>query len=265
MTGRSERRTSRGRRVADASSPLAGQLTGIQSENARLMARLDETERRFRRISRGVLKMQEDERGRFSRDLHDGIGQSLTALKIQLELLERDAAQGPLDLLRRLAGAREIAEGCLAEVRQLAHLMRPQMLDELGLVPTLRWLVRTFQQRSGVAVELVSPAIDERLEADLETLVYRLVQEALTNVVKHAHTPSARVSLTADDRCVLLSVEDRGSGFDVARALQDVDDPGFGLRGMRDRVQFFGGRFTLRSAPGEGTTILAEIPRMRDV
>ena len=207
--------------------------------------------------------MQEDERGRLARDLHDGVGQSLTALKIQLELLERDAASGPVEHLRRLAGAREIAEGCLAEVRQLAHLLRPQMLDDLGLVPTLRWFVRTFQKRSGVAVELVTSVIDERLEADLETLVYRLVQEALTNVVKHARTASARVSLTADGSHVSLSVADRGAGFDVARALQAVDDAGFGLRGMRDRVQFFGGRFTLRSEPGEGTTIVAEVPRPR--
>ena len=147
---------------------IADQVARIRSENARLLERLAGSEKRFRRISRAVLRLQEEERRRIARDLHDGIGQSLTALKIALELLEQDAArQGP-DLSARAASARELAEMCLAEVRQLAHVLRPQMLDELGLVPTLRWLVRTVQQRTGMAIELVHEGPEVRVDSDVE-------------------------------------------------------------------------------------------------
>ena len=132
---------------------IAEQVARIKSENARLVERVAESERRFRRISRGVLRLQEEERSRISRDLHDGIGQLLTALKIQLELLEREAA-GISALASRIAAARELSDTSLAEVRQLSHLLRPQMLDELGLEPTLRWLARTFQKRTGIDVEV---------------------------------------------------------------------------------------------------------------
>src|SRR5229473_4424811 len=111
---------------------IAEQVARITSENARLLQRLAETEKRFHRISRGVLRVQEEERARISRDLHDGIGQSLTALKIQLELLEREAAQTRPALAPRIAAVRELAEGCLTEVREMARLLRPQMLDDLG-------------------------------------------------------------------------------------------------------------------------------------
>ncbi|HSE64057.1 MAG TPA: histidine kinase, partial [Thermoanaerobaculia bacterium] len=171
--------------ATDRLDRIAEQLSRITSENARLLERVAESERRFRRISRGVLRLQEEERGRISRDLHDGIGQLLTALKIQLELLEREAAAIP-SLAGRVAGARELADTALTEVRQLSHVLRPQMLDDLGLEPTLRWLARTFQKRTGIAVDLVFEGAEGRSDADIETLVYRIVQEALTNVARHS-------------------------------------------------------------------------------
>lgn len=240
---------------------IAQGMERITSENARLLQRLAEGEKRFRLISKGILRVQEAERGRISRELHDGVGQSLTALKIQLELLEQSAAGKESALSLPLAELRELADRSLQEVRQISHLLRPHMLDELGLLPTLRWLARTFHQRTGIEVELVSEGMDERTDPDLENLVFRLVQEALTNVAKHARTPTAQVHLRRAPDRLFLKVEDRGAGFDAEEFLRSKDEErGFGLRGMRDRVHLFAGRFTLRSQPAAGTTLEVELP-----
>jgi two-component system sensor histidine kinase UhpB len=246
--------------ATDRLDRIAEQLSRITSENARLLERVAESERRFRRISRGVLRLQEEERGRISRDLHDGIGQLLTALKIQLELLEREAAAIP-SLAARVAGARELADTALTEVRQLSHVLRPQMLDDLGLEPTLRWLARTFHERTGIAVDLLFEGAEGRSDADIETLVYRIVQEALTNVARHSSAARATVRLRRDPERLRVAVEDAGSGFAPEPLLSmGDDDRGFGLRAMRDRVEFVSGRFAIRSAPGQGTVVEAEVP-----
>ena len=239
---------------------IAEQVARITSENSRLVERVAESEKRFRRISRGVLRLQEEERSRISRDLHDGIGQLLTALKIQLELLEREAAGIP-QVAARIASSREIAETALAEVRQLSHVLRPQMLDDLGLEPTLRWLARTFQKRTGIAVEVAFEGLALRPDPDLETLVYRVVQEALTNVARHSGASAATVTLSRDTSRLLVRIEDAGSGFqpDAPRSASE-EEASFGVRAMRDRVEFMNGRFTIRSAPGKGTVVQAELP-----
>jgi len=239
---------------------IARDVARVTEENARLLARLGEGERRFRLISRGILRIQEAERGRISRELHDGVGQSLTALKMQLEMLERDAA-GDAALAARLAALREIADRSLQDVRQLSRLLRPQMLDELGLEPTLRWLARTTQEGTGIAVKLEVEGLEERLEPELETVVYRLAQEALANATRHSGARAAEVRVRRAGGRLLLTVRDAGRGFDPARALSGEDDAaGGGLRGMRDRVQLFGGRFEVRSAPGAGAAIEVELP-----
>jgi signal transduction histidine kinase len=247
--------------MSDRARDIAEQVERIRTENSRLLQRLADSERGFRRISRGVLRAQEEERARVSRDLHDGIGQSLTALKIQLALLEQEAARVASPLASRIESARQLAESCLTEVRQLAYLVRPQMLDELGLLPTLRWLVRTMRQRTGIDVTLESTGFDERLDPDRETLVYRLAQEALTNVARHAGASSATLRLEKRGNRLVVQVEDRGTGFDAEALMQAREEErGFGIRGMRDRVHFFQGLFTIRSTPGAGTTVQVEIP-----
>jgi two-component system, NarL family, sensor kinase len=240
---------------------IALEVGRLSTENARLLQRLAEGERRFRLISRGVLRVQEAERGRISRELHDGVGQSMTALKMQLELLEQSALEESSPLAPRLAELRDLADRSLQEIRQLSHLLRPQMLDELGLVPTLRWLARTFHKRTGVQVELVHEGMDDHTDPDVETLVFRVVQEALTNVAKHAKATSAEVLLRRSEDRVFLRVQDRGAGFEAGDVLGSTDeDRGFGLRGMRDRVMLFGGRFSLQSTPGLGTAVEVEVP-----
>lgn len=250
--------------MSDPPDPLqaiARDVARITAENARLLERLGEGEKRFRLISRGILRIQEAERGRISRELHDGVGQSLTALKMQLDILEAQLPPQETEVRSRLGELTRIAERSLQDVRQLSRLLRPQMLDDLGLVPTLRWLARTLQEGAGLQVELETSGMEERVHPDLETVVYRLVQEALTNVAKHAKAPSARVSVRRAPGRLLLIVRDEGRGFDPGQALvADGEDRGGGIRGMRDRVDLFGGRFELRSAPGTGTSMEVELP-----
>jgi two-component system sensor histidine kinase UhpB len=160
-----------------------------------------------------------------------------------------------------LSDLKELADRCLQEVRQISHLIRPQILDELGLVPTLRWLVRAFSKRTGMTLEFVLEGEEAGVDPDAETLVFRVAQEALTNVTKHAHAARAEVRLRREPERLRLEVRDEGQGFDAPAALERPDEEaGFGLRGMRDRVQLLGGRFEISSAPGAGTTVRLELP-----
>ncbi len=177
-----------------------------------------------------------------------------------MPLLEREAS-GISTLASRIAAARELSDTSLAEVRQLSHLLRPQMLDELGLESTLRWLARTFQKRTGIEVEVALEGTELRADPDLETLVYRIVQEALTNVARHSGARAATVTLSRERRKLFVRIADRGEGFQPEALLSASDEErGFGVRAMRDRVEFVNGRFSLRSARGEGTVVEAEIP-----
>jgi signal transduction histidine kinase len=244
---------------------IVARVERVTRENERLFQELVAGERRFRGLSKAVWRVQEEERRRLARELHDGIGQTLTALKNQLELLEREAAgSGPapadrpaLALRPRLAEAVGIAALALRETRELSRLLRPPVLDDLGLVPALRWLARSLRERTGLEVRLVEEGLDERLEPDLETLVFRVVQEALNNVVKHAGVAAAEVALGRRGGSLRLRVADAGRGFDPERLPEEA---GVGLRGVRDRVELFGGHLQVRSAPGGGTTLDIEVP-----
>lgn len=245
----------------DPMRQIVDRVREITRENEQLFARLIEGERRFRTLAKAVWKVQEDERRRLARELHDGLGQNLTALTNQLERLERKLEGDERGELRaRLADSVELARLALNETRELSRLLRPTLLDDLGLPVALAWLVRTLGERTGLRVELTLDPLEERLDPDLETLIFRLTQEALTNVLRHSgvtvakvvvsHTPGANIG---------LQVADQGRGFDVPTVLA-AHESGSGLRGMRDRVELFGGRFELVSAPDEGTLVVAVVP-----
>jgi two-component system, NarL family, sensor kinase len=247
--------------------PLAGveeiarEIARLSAENESLLSRLSRTELRFRSISQGLLRMQEAERGRLSRELHDGVGQSLTALKMQIELLARTATREGTAMAAPLSNLVMVADAALQEVRQISHLLRPQMLDDLGLVPSLRWLARTWGQRTGIEVHVGYEGPEERLHPDLETVVYRLVQEALTNAAKHSGAPAVDVEVRREPAMVTVEVRDQGRGFALPLVGErEAEGRGFGLRGLRDRVQLFGGQLVVDSAPGRGTVVRAEVP-----
>jgi two-component system, NarL family, sensor kinase len=241
---------------------IVDRVRHITRENERLFQRLIEGERRFRGLAKAVWKVQEDERRRLARELHDGLGQTLTALTNQLERLqqklgERDAAE----LASRLADSVEMARLALNESRELSRLLRPPVLDDLGLEAALSWLARTLEQRAGLRVELTLSGLAERLDPDLETLVFRLVQEALTNVLRHAGADRAQVAVSCAGGLLELRISDGGRGFDPDATLVGGETAtGLGLRGMRDRLELFGGRLEIASAPGRGTLVAAAVP-----
>jgi len=242
-------------------SDIVDRVRDITRANERLFARLIEGERRFRGLAKAVWKVQEDERRRLARELHDGLGQTLTALTLQLERL-REKLDGavPPELAARVDDSVELARLALNESREMSRLLRPPVLDDLGLGAALSWLARTLEQRTGLKVELTLEALDERLDPDLETLVFRLVQEALTNVLRHSGVHRAQVALRRLGESLELRVTDAGHGFDSEAVLAVGEaSAGSGLRGMRDRLELFGGRLEMASAPGEGTLILAVV------
>jgi signal transduction histidine kinase len=252
-----------------AGAGLVERLRGIHRENELLFQRLVDGEQRFRSLAKAVWEVQEEERRRVARELHDGLGQTLTALKIRLE---RTAGREgvPPALADELGAGVDLAARALDEARRLAHLLRPQVLDDLGLFPALRWLARTLGEWTGFRVDLRLEPEDPteaagpgsgRLDPEVETLAFRVVQEGLTNAMKHSGVEAAAVHVERSPDRLRLEIRDRGDGFDVSEALEgDGSSAGFGLRGMRERVELAGGRFEIRSGEDEGPRLVADLP-----
>jgi signal transduction histidine kinase len=228
----------------------SGDLRLAEQFALRASIAVDVSRRVARDSLRRVVAGQEVERRRLARELHDETGQALTSILLGLRALE-DANTGiDVDQLRELVVA------TLQDVRRLAVQLRPKALDDFGLVAALERLAQTFSESSGIRVELVARIGEDRLPTEVETTVYRLVQEALTNVVKHAEASAVSILLVRRDGIVTAVVEDDGSGFDPEAARADS----LGLEGMRERVALHDGRLTLESAPGSGTTLRVEVP-----
>lgn len=253
--------------AAPAASPdpmhdIIDRVRHITRENERLFQRLIEGERRFRGLAKAVWKVQEDERRRLARELHDGLGQTLTALTNQLERVQQKLDGGDAgELAVRLADSVDMARLALNEIRELSRLLRPPVLDDLGLPAALSWLARTLEQRTGLRVELALTGLAERLDPDVETLVFRLIQESLTNVLRHSEADRAQVTVARVGSHLELQISDPGRGFDPEATLVGGEpNTGSGLRGMRDRLELFGGRLDITSVPGQGTVVSAAVP-----
>jgi signal transduction histidine kinase len=218
-----------------------------------------ETTRDLQRLSSQLLTAQEEERRSIARELHDEVGQVLTAIKVELAIAERavDAAGGDIAALRN---ARGIADGALHTVRDLSRLLHPAMLDDLGLGPAIDWYLKGFGRRHGLKIELLQDGFEGRVAADTEAAIYRIVQEALTNVAKHAQATTVRVFLQRLPHTLLVTIEDDGVGFRP----EDVSAPGttrgIGLVGIRERVMQLRGDLRLETAPGKGTRLTVEVP-----
>lgn len=224
----------------------------ISAENERLVRHLADGESRFRRLARAAWRVQEEERRRIALEMHDGLGQVLTALINRLQHASK--AGGEPDREETVA----LAHSALTEVRRLSRALRPSVLDDLGISAALRWLSRTTGECSGIDIALYVPD-DIELDGETETVVFRIVQEALTNVVKHSGANRARVEITRQQGKLRISVVDNGCGFDADAALAESGG-GLGVRGMRDRAALFGGSLRIRSARGEGTVLAFELP-----
>ncbi len=211
-----------------------------------------------RRVARDALRRvvggQELERRRLARELHDETGQALTSILLGLRAVEE--AGGRDNVRRAVSELRELVVATLQDVRRLAVQLRPKALDDFGLVPALERLAQTFSETSGLSVDLEAQLGDERLPAEVETTLYRIVQEALTNVVKHAEATRVSILLVRRGGSTTAVIEDDGRGFDPATAPADR----LGLEGMRERVELHDGRLTVEAAPGSGTTLVVEVP-----
>ena len=211
---------------------------------------VDLSQRVARDSLRRVVAGQEVERRRLARELHDETGQALTSILLGLRAVEDANSDVSVDDLRELVVA------TLQDVRRLAVQLRPKALDDFGLGPALERLVQTFSESSGIRVDLEARLGQERLPGEVETTVYRIVQEALTNVVKHAEAKNVSILLVRRHDVVTTVIEDDGIGFETGAARGDS----LGLAGIRERVELHDGRLTIESAPGAGTTLRVEVP-----
>jgi two-component system, NarL family, sensor histidine kinase DevS len=216
---------------------------------------VDLSQRVARDSLRRVLEGQELERRRLARELHDETGQALTSILLGLRAV--DDATAPEDVTAALSDLRALVVATLQDVRALAVQLRPKALDDFGLVAALERLTQTFSEASGVRVDLEARLGEERLPTEVETTLYRIVQEALTNIVKHAGASNVSILLVRRDGAATLVIEDDGRGFDVGAARKE---DGLGLVGMRERVALHDGRLTLESTPAGGTTLVVEVP-----
>src|SRR6266702_653126 len=211
-----------------------------------------------RRVARDALRRvvsgQELERRRLARELHDETGQALTSILLGLRAVEE--AGSHQDMSAAAANLRDLVVGTLQDVRRLAVQLRPKALDDFGLVAAVERLVQTFSEASAIRVDLEAQLGDERLPAEVETTLYRIVQEALTNIVKHAGASRVSILLVRSSGTATVVIEDDGQGFDPA----DLREDGMGIIGMRERVELHEGRLTVESTPGAGATLVAEVP-----
>jgi PAS domain S-box-containing protein len=228
----------------------------IALENARLFEQVRDGRERLQALSRRLVEVQEAERRNIARELHDEIGQLLTGLKL---LLEMSARVRPEKVMARLGEAQSLANELMMRVRELSLDLRPAMLDDLGILPALLWHFERFTELSKVQVLFRHSGLEgQRFSPEVETAAYRIVQEALTNVARHAKVAEVAVRLWVDENALDLRIEDRGAGFDPEATLSAAASSG--LAGMRERAALLGGRLTVTSTPGSGTQVMAELP-----
>lgn len=223
-------------------------------------AQLQQTNQDLRDLSARLLRVQDDERRRIARDLHDSSGQALTALKLELVGIQRELAERDPQTALRLASAIETARQISDELRTISYLLHPPLLDELGIGSALRWYAEGFEKRSGIKVNLDLDA-PGRLAPELETMVFRMIQECLVNIHRHSGSHTAHIRLSQNAEKLTVDVEDHGTGI-AADELADIGagaTPGVGLRGMRERIHNFGGELEIYSSEA-GTKITATIP-----
>ncbi len=230
-------------------------VASLERRSEEQRGRAEHAEEELRRLSRSLVRTQEEERRSLSRELHDAVGQMLSAMTMELGNLE-SSLNSPDKLRVRLDEARRLNADTIRGVRDLAMGLRPAMLDELGLGPALRWQGREFSRRSGVPVTVQIDGDLEGLPETHRTCIYRIVQEALTNCARHAQAKTIRISIYGRHDWVQLSIQDDGVGFDPRQA----SSRGLGLIGIQERVRELEGKVTVTSQPEKGTILEVEVP-----
>lgn len=246
--------------VARANAVLEARVRARTEELERLNQELQERERIRQRLLRKVMTAQEEERLRLSRELHDEACQTITALGLRLEAALAEVPPGSR-AAEAVAAARDLARRSLDELNRMMHDLRPSALDDLGFVAALRWYADRHLTQSGVDVRFEVTPLPERLPAEIETAVFRAVQECFTNIRRHARAEKVLVQIAFEDGTLAIDVEDDGMGFDPASVAPSPGNPrGLGLLGLRERIELVGGRIQIESAPGRGTLVAIRVP-----
>jgi two-component system, NarL family, sensor histidine kinase UhpB len=235
------------------------EIDRLSSTFNRLLDRIEEERRRSGTLA---MRAQEEERRRLARDLHDEVNQALTAILLRLEALAQDSPPERVDELREL---KRLVNQAMEELLNLARQLRPTALDDHGLMPAIDAQLKRFSARTGIEVRLVAEGESDSLPEDVQTGIYRIVQEALANIGRHAGATAVVVEIEIEDDRLELRIRDDGAGFDpgsVVRAGSDGPGAGLGLSGMAERARLAGGELDIRSAPGGGTTVTLRINRL---
>lgn len=239
-----------------------GQQMGIALENARLWEELRQKEQLRSELLARSLHAQEGERKRISRELHDATGQSLNAILFGLKALENATQNDPTQIPALVSRLKSAASETVHELQDIIYDLRPSVLDDLGLVPALRWYAESRLETRGIRTTWTILGQERRLPAEIETALFRIGQESMTNICKYAEASHVTFHLAFETKMVKLRVVDDGVGFDVQEALRHHlhTGRGLGLLGMRERAELLGGRLQIESSPGSGTSITAELP-----
>jgi signal transduction histidine kinase len=217
-------------------------------------------QRKLRQLARQILSAQEEERKEISRELHDEVVQTLVGINVQLSALSRSASTGMHSLKAKIARTQRLVENSVNEVHRFARELRPAVLDDLGLIPALHAYCKNLAARKKIKIQLTAFAEVEALENSRRAVLYRVSQEALTNVIRHAQATQVNVVITRLPGAIRMEIGDNGKSFPVEKTLLAKNNKRLGLVGMRERIEMIGGTLSIISAPGEGTTVRAEIP-----
>lgn len=234
-------------------------VASVSIQNARLLEETRLSRDRLAELSKKLVEVHETEARSIGRELHDQIGQMLTALKLTLEILPQLPAE---QSAKKLVGAQELLDELINRVSRLSLELRPPMLDDLGLIPALLWHINRYQEQTGIEVDFQHGSVEgRRFTSEVETTVYRIVQETLTNVARHSHAKRAVLGVHARDGWMEIQIEDNGSGFDLQAAFAKNR----GLAGMRERVNLLGGAFQIESQEGKGTRKRIRLPLQEEI
>ncbi len=232
----------------------------LEAETAARYQEIATARAELKRLSARLVEAQENERRSISRELHDEVGQALTGIRVELANLSRKIRSKEVDGLDvKVDEIKELVEDSVGVVRNMALLLRPSMLDDLGLVPALQWQAREVSKRTGLKVKVAAEGVSEELPEDHKTCIYRIVQEALHNCEQHSAAAMVRVTVRQESSRILLAIQDDGKGFDAHQ------ERGMGLLGMQERVSHLGGTFSVESLPGRGAIVCIVLPLTRPV
>ncbi len=233
-----------------------------QVEKARLFQAVGQQREQLRALTHKLTDVQETERKQLARELHDELGQMLTAISMNLAYIEKELdIDSNTAVKQRLRETGELVDQTLDQIRELSLNLRPPMLDDLGLIPTVRWYTQRYADRGNIHVQFELPELEDRLNPNVETALYRVLQEALTNVARHAKATHVLLRIRRTPTEVVGYVEDDGIGFDVAATMDfENNQVGAGLLGMRERITLLGGTLSISSEPNEGTQIYFSVP-----